>query len=139
MSPFQGGCACGAIRDEAAAEPVFVMHCHCKDCQKMTGAQMATVVGMPADAFSVAQGEAKVYETIGDSGAKVYRSFCGNCGSTLFSTADAMPGFYFIEAGSLDDGSWLEPSAHIYTSSAQPWARIPEDMAQYSKLPPTGG
>jgi hypothetical protein len=133
---FEGGCACGAIRYKASAEPAFVAHCHCKDCQKMTGAQMATVAGVAADAFSLEQGEPKVYITKGDSGANVYRSFCSNCGSTLFSTADAMAGMYFVEAGSLDDASWLEPTSHIYTSSAQPWARIPEDMAQFPKLPP---
>jgi hypothetical protein len=139
MKPFQGGCACGAIRYKAAAEPIFVMHCHCTDCQKTTGAHMATVVGVPADAFSVEQGTTKVYPTRGDSGGKVHRSFCADCGSTLFSTADAMQGLCFVDAGSLDDASWLVPTAHIYTSSAQPWARIPEDMVQYAKLPPAGG
>jgi len=99
---------------------------------------MATVAGVPADSFSVLQGEAKVYVTKGDSGANVYRSFCPNCGSTLFSTADAMPGMYFVEAGSLDDASWLKPTSHIYTSSAQPWARIPADIEQHAKLPPAG-
>lgn len=136
--PFKGGCACGAIRYEATAEPIFVAHCHCKDCQKMTGAHMATVAAVAADAFTVEQGKAKVYVTIGDSGGKVYRSFCAECGSTLYSTADVMPGFYFVEAGSLDDASWLRPSSHIYTASAQPWARIPADMEQHPRMPPTG-
>lgn len=103
----------------------------------MTGAHMATVAGVPSDAFSVERGEAKVFITKGDSGGNVYRSFCAECGSTLFSTADAMPGLYFLEAGGLDDASWLEPTSHIYTSSAQPWARIPQDMPQHAKLPPT--
>ena len=136
MNPFEGGCACGSIRYKANADPVFVVHCHCTDCQKMTGAQMATVVGIPTAAFHLERGEARVYPTTGDSGGKVFRSFCANCGSTLFSTAETMPGLHFIEAGSLDDASWLEPSAHIYTSSAQPWAMIPEGMTKFAKLPP---
>jgi hypothetical protein len=136
--PFEGGCACGSIRYKGTAEPVFVAHCHCTDCQKMTGAHMATVAGVASDAFSVLKGEARVYVTKGDSGGNVYRSFCPDCGSTLFSTADAMPGIHFVEAGSFDDASWLEPTSHIYTSSAQPWARIPEDIEQHAKLPPMG-
>ena len=135
--PFEGGCACQSIRYKASAEPVFVAHCHCRDCQKLTGAHMATVVGISSDAFSVERGEARVYITKGDSGANVYRSFCPECGSSLFSTADAMPGLHFLECGSLDDASWLNPTSHIYTSSAQPWARIPEDMEQHAKLPPS--
>jgi hypothetical protein len=137
-SPFEGGCACGAIRYKSNAEPLFAGHCHCTDCQKITGAHMATVVGVPGDAFTLERGTPKVYMTNGESGGKVHRSFCADCGSTLYSTAEAMPGVYFLEAGSLDDASWLKPSMHIFTASAQPWARIPEDMDQFEKMPPAG-
>jgi len=140
MSTNQGGgCACGAIRFTLSAEPLFVGHCHCKDCQKMTGAHMATVAGIPADAFTVNQGQAKVYDTIGDSGSKVHRHFCGNCGSTLYSTGDSMPGVVFVEAGALDDASGWKPGMHIYTRSAQPWANIPADMPSFPTMPPAEG
>ena len=135
-APFEGGCACRSIRYTVNTEPLFVAHCHCKDCQKMTGAHMATVAGIPSDTFSIQKGKPKAYVTRGDSGKDVYRSFCAECGSTLFSTCDVMPGFHFLEAGSLDDASWLKPTSHIYTSSAQPWASIPSDMEQHAKMPP---
>lgn len=133
--PFKGGCACGAIRYEASAEPVMVAHCHCTDCQKMTGAHMATVAGVPEAAFRVLSGKARVYDTTGDSGGKVHRSFCPTCGSTLFSTADAMAGMVFLEAGSLDDASWLRPTSHIYTRSAQPWANLNDDCQKFETMP----
>lgn len=132
---FQGGCHCGAIRFEAEGDPVMVVHCHCTDCQKITGAHMATVAGVPEASFRVVKGEPKVYATTGDSGGKVNRSFCSHCGSTLFSRVDAMPDVVFVEAGGLDDASGLEPSMHIYTRSAQPWARIPEDMQAFPTMP----
>lgn len=134
---YTGGCACGAIRYEAAAEPLFAGHCHCRDCQRITGAQMATVAAVPGDAFTV-QGTPKVYATTGQSGGKVHRSFCGNCGSTLFSQADSLPGMYLIEAGSLDDASGLKPEMHIFTATAQPWASIPADAPQFPGMPPAG-
>ena len=28
--PFAGGCACGAIRYECSAEPLFMGNCHCQ-------------------------------------------------------------------------------------------------------------
>src|SRR5271169_7134651 len=31
---LSGGCACGAIRYECDADPVIMMNCHCRDCQK---------------------------------------------------------------------------------------------------------
>lgn len=134
-APFEGGCACQSIRYKVNAEPLFTAHCHCKDCQKMTGAHMATIAGVSSDTFTV-NGEPKVYVTKGDSGRDVQRSFCAECGSTLFSTCDVMPGLHFIEAGSLDDASWLSPTMHIYTSSAQPWAGIPDSIEQHAKMPP---
>jgi hypothetical protein len=132
----EGGCACGAIRYSISSEPAFSAHCHCLDCQSMTGAGMATIAGIPEDGFSVTRGEPKVYDTIGDSGKQVHRRFCGDCGSTLFSSADSMPGMVFVEAGSLDDASGLQPTMHIYTRSAQPWAIIPAEMASFEAMPP---
>jgi len=132
----EGGCACGAIRFEISAEPVFSVHCHCTDCQKMTGAEMATVAGIPVKGFRLIQGEPKAYDTIGISGKKVHRSFCGECGSTLFSTGESSPELVFVDSGSLDNASGLQPSMHIFTRSALPWARIPSDMPSFEAMPP---
>jgi hypothetical protein len=134
--PQEGGCACGDIRFSISTEPAFAAHCHCLDCQKMTGAHMATVAGIPTEAFQLTRGEPRTYDTIGDSGEKVHRRFCSKCGSTLYSDADILPGMVFVEAGSLDDASGLRPSMHIYTRSAQPWADIPAGMPAFAAMPP---
>jgi len=34
---YKGGCACRAVRYEIAAEPVFMNHCQCLDCQHRSG------------------------------------------------------------------------------------------------------
>ena len=31
-----------------------------------------------------------------------------------------------LDAGTLDDTSWLRPAAHIWNRSAQPWMQFPE-------------
>ena len=36
-NPYTGGCACGAIRYECNAEPMFSWICHCRECQRATG------------------------------------------------------------------------------------------------------
>ena len=38
MPEMTGGCLCGQARYSANADPVFVGVCHCKNCQKQTGA-----------------------------------------------------------------------------------------------------
>ena len=34
---YAGGCACGAVRYEISAEPIFQNHCQCLDCQHKSG------------------------------------------------------------------------------------------------------
>ena len=41
---LSGGCACGAIRYEWAADPLIMMNCHCRDCQKASGSAYAAIV-----------------------------------------------------------------------------------------------
>jgi hypothetical protein len=38
-----------------------------------------------------------------DSNKRIVRSFCGDCGTGLYSTPDSIPGKAFLKAGSLDD------------------------------------
>ena len=135
VAPFQGGCLCGAVRYESISEPLAVMECHCRDCQKSTGGASAVAVVIPAGAFKLTRGAPKRFGSKGDSGADVYRSFCGDCGSPLFSEP---PGgaIMVVKAGSLDDPSWLKIGGALYVSSAQPWAHIDRALPAFEKMPP---
>ena len=44
--PVEGGCQCGAVRYRLTAAPLGVYACHCKDCQRWSGAayQLSMVV-----------------------------------------------------------------------------------------------
>ena len=134
-APFTGGCACGGVRYEVTAEPAFAVNCHCKDCQRATGGQMATLAAVPKSAFRLTEGSTKSFGYIGDSGKPLQRHFCADCGSRLFSNVEAMPDMVFVSAGSMDDASWLKPHMQIYASSAQPWATIPPDAKVFPKMP----
>ncbi|HEV2650142.1 MAG TPA: GFA family protein [Rhizomicrobium sp.] len=137
-APFQGGCMCGAVRYEVSSEPFAVMDFHCRDCQYASGGSHATVVIIPAAAFKLTQGTPKRYTVKGDSGQTVTRSFCGDCGSPLFSEPQSGQ-IWVVKAGSLDDPSWLQVGGAIYTKSAQPWAHIDPNKAHFDKLPPQAG
>jgi hypothetical protein len=118
---FTGGCACGAIRYECSATPIFALNCHCRDCQRATGTAYASVLRVSAKAFRVTQGEPRFYTVTADSGNTVSRGFCPECGSPLFSRLSGMTDVVGVRAGSLDDPSWHRPAADIFTKSAQPW------------------
>ena len=44
---YTGGCACGAIRYEIAAEPIFENHCQCRDCQRKSGTGHGSYLTFP--------------------------------------------------------------------------------------------
>ena len=81
---------------------VSAAHCHCRDCQRATGSAFATFCIVPEAAFSV-EGEPSSWHVEGESGRGVDRSFCGTCGSQLYSQVEVMPGLFFVKTGVMDD------------------------------------
>lgn len=140
MSParqatYTGGCVCGAVRYQCDVDPILAAHCHCRDCQRSSGAAFATVIGVPTQAFHVVQGAPRSYRYQGDSGNPLYRYFCGDCGAPLYTEVAVMPDVRFVRAASLDDPSWVAPSMHIYCTSAQPWDHVADALTRYDKMP----
>jgi len=133
MPEMKGSCRCGAVTYAANAEPVFVGVCHCRNCQKETGSAFSVVVGLPAPSLSVS-GTTKQYDSIGDTGKATHRTFCPECGSTMTHWADMMEGVTMINAGSLDDPSWVKPAMEIYCESAQPWVAMKGGMQKFPKM-----
>jgi hypothetical protein len=120
----------------ADAEPVAQAVCHCTDCQRQTGNPFSVIVGVPRAALEVEGTTLASFATIGDDhGGETRRHFCSACGSPVFSIAAAVPELAFIKAGSLDDGSWLEPAVEVWTRSAQPWSPHFEHAAQLERGP----
>ncbi len=132
----EGGCACGAIRFVCTGEPLLVAHCHCRDCQKSSGAPFATVVVMPRSGFRLLRGEPAGHEYRGDSGKSLVRQFCRDCGTPLFTRAQAMPDAWIVRVTAFDEPQVFRPQMHIYTASAQPWDVIPEGLPTCPGMPP---
>jgi hypothetical protein len=133
---FSGGCACGAIRYECSAEPLYMGNCHCRDCQRATGSAYFAAVGVSAATFHVTLGTPKYYEKQADSGSLMRRAFCQQCGSPVFLTNSTRPDFIGLYAGSLDDPSWVRPARDIYTASAQPWDYLHPALLKFPQMPP---
>jgi hypothetical protein len=134
MPQITGGCRCGQVRYSANAEPAFTGVCHCSSCQKETGTAFNIVIAVPQAALAI-QGSPKSYASKGDSGKTVVAKFCPNCGSTLLSEPELMPGMTIVRAGTLDDTSWLKPTMEIYCDSKQPWVELGGGMQRFPKMP----
>lgn len=132
---LKGGCTCGAVRYECEGEPVLAAHCHCRDCQRSSGAAMATVFAVPKAAFRLLQGQMACYQYTGDSGQPVIRYFCPHCGAPLFTDATVAPELKFVRAASLDEPAQIKPAMHIFCDSAQPWGLDQDKLPRFAKLP----
>jgi hypothetical protein len=64
----------------------------------------------------------------------VVRTFCGTCGTPLWSDSPNLP-FVAIRAGSLDDPSPAKPGLHIWTEAAQLWHATTPGAAVFERGP----
>ena len=96
-SKIHGGCACGAVRYEIAANPQFQCQCQCRACQRATGTGHADVLGFFENDVAMV-GTLSFHEGTGDSGKSVSRGFCPKCGSPLVWKFAANPGLAIIMA-----------------------------------------
>ncbi len=123
---MEGGCTCGAVRYRMTSKPMFVHCCHCRWCQRETGASFALNAMIEADRVVLLRGSPEAVDTPSESGKgqKIVR--CPDCHIALWSNyAGAGDALHFIRAGTLDEPDRLTPDVHIYTASKQPWVVLP--------------
>jgi hypothetical protein len=132
---LSGRCACGTIRYETDAEPVFMVNCHCRDCQRASGSAYAAYVMLPKGAVRI-QGEPHYHRVIGDAGKAVERGFCPNCGSPVATRLERLPELLGLQAGSLDDPSRYKPVMEMFVASAQPWDHLSPETQKMPHGPP---
>lgn len=132
---ISGSCLCRAIRYEVTVPISELRHCHCKDCQKSSGAGGAVNAMIPSSGFRITHGEPRCFTKVADSGRTLHRFFCGDCGSPLFSRRELTPENTVLRAGTLDDSSGMKITANIWTRSARPWAYIDPASQQFPGQP----
>lgn len=136
--PQQGGCVCGDVRYELREDPVVVYACHCTDCQTETGSGFHLAIVARMDAFSYTKGAPEVWRVELPDGRVKGAYCCPRCKTNLGGGRG--PGdMTGIDGGTFDDTSWLVPAGHIWTRSALPWLRLPEDSLQYPEAPGQDG
>jgi hypothetical protein len=120
---WEGGCQCGSVRYRVQGKPLALAVCHCTECQRQSGSAFGMSLAVPGESFRLLRGELKTFTTVCDSGRIKHCAFCPDCGTRIYhqGTEPVMS----IKPGTLDDTSWLDPGAHYWTKSKQPWVPIP--------------
>jgi hypothetical protein len=134
LVPFSGGCACESIRYVCARAPVAMLNCHCRDCQRSSGAPFASGFIVLASDVKIT-GTPKTYSIRAGSGCLATRSFCSDCGTPLFTRGEAAPEYMSIRFTTMDSPSEFQPMLDIWTSSSQPWVCFGQGIPHYPKSP----
>ena len=133
--PWTGGCACGAIRYETPAEPLFQNHCQCLDCQKRSGTGHGSWLTFPRRAEMRITGEASTWRVVADNGNEKVHAFCPTCGTPVHLTFTAAPDFIAVPAGGLDDPGRFTPQAVTYGVRGHAWDRLDPTLPKYERMP----
>jgi len=129
--PVEGGCQCGAVRYRLTASPQSVYNCHCKDCQRFSGAGWSMSMIVRDGDFAVS-GKTDRYERVAESGNLIGMNFCANCHGWLWNDPPA-PGIKVVRAGTLDDLNWAAPVGNIWTESKAAWVEIDPNQVNFAK------
>lgn len=128
--PLEGGCDCRFLRYRMETRPLFVHCCHCRWCQRETGASFALNAMIEADRVTNLGGEPEIVDTPSESGKGQMIARCPRCKVAVWSHyAGAGPVVKFVRVGTLDNPDALPPDIHIFTASKQPWVVIPPGHA----------
>jgi hypothetical protein len=123
------------VRYSFDARPLAIVACHCRDCQKLSGATNLLTVYAARESFKHERGDVQRFRKRADSGNEADYVRCARCGVRLWHEPLSAPQYVMIAAGTLDDPSWVIPVAHIWMSRATPSARIPAGVLRYEKGP----
>jgi hypothetical protein len=125
--PISGGCDCRRVRYRMETAPLFVHCCHCRWCQRESGASFALNAMIETDRVTSLAGKPELVNTPSHSGRGQQIARCPTCRVALWSHyAGAGPVLSFVRVGTLDNPDLLPPDIHIFTESRQPWVVIPD-------------
>ena len=130
---IKGSCLCEAVQYQIDGKLGPAMMCHCAKCRKASGSAYAVNTVVSTADFHLLSGENQLTEY--ESTPGVFRAFCNQCGSPLFSRRSATPDYIRLRMGTLDTPVDIKPDAHIFVASKAPWDIIHDALPQYAERP----
>lgn len=123
--PIEGGCDCRTVRYRMQCQPLFVHCCHCKWCQRESGASFALNAMIESHHVINLGADAELIQTPSDSGKGQLIARCPRCRVAVWSHyAGSGPIMKFVRVGTLDNPDACPPDIHIFTQSKQPWVKL---------------
>lgn len=130
----RGRCLCGRVQYSVQGSPKIVAHCHCEDCQRLTGAGHSTGAMFSEQTLELT-GEVAEYKLTSENGNEVTRVFCPACGSPILGRNTGMPGFITLSLGTMEDSSVFEPGVVVFARNRKAWDMMDESIETFDAQP----
>jgi hypothetical protein len=127
-------CCCGGLRVETTGEPTVVL-CHCRECQRRTGAPFGVGAYFKKDQVR-AEGSEKVYVRGSDSGRKLRMHFCPDCGTTVYWEAELRPDQFGVAVGAFADPSFPAPLRSVWEEARHGWVTLDPNLPHFPRGTP---
>ncbi len=119
---IEGHCLCGAVRITITEHGGFIGACHCRMCQRWSGALFVSF-NAPAASVKVTGAVARY-----QSSYFAERVFCPTCGSHLWArNTDMLDAPYDLMPGLFDAARDIPLTSEIYTDRALPGLALAGD------------
>jgi hypothetical protein len=126
---LEGGCLCGAIRYRLQGPIEDAAYCHCRTCQRQSGAPVLAWFSIAPAQFAYTNGKPKGYRASADA----TREFCSACGTYLLFREDDPKATLGVNTATLDDPARVPPTFHIWHKSRIAWFETSDNFPRFSK------
>ena len=131
---MRGGCSCGAVRYRLDSQPFDTGWCHCRNCQRISGAPALVFASVPVADLVIEKGSEAIGTTCPTDFGR--RQFCTRCGTPLTIAVDFQPDTIDIAVATLDEPDKVEPGFHIFYARRISWAEAGDTLPRHDKFRP---
>lgn len=126
---LDGGCLCGAVRYHLNGDIEESAYCHCRTCQRQSGAPVVAWFAIASAALAYTKGRPKGYR----ASTRATREFCGDCGTYLLFREDDATASLGVNTATLDNPAQVPPTFHIWHESRVAWFDTSDTFPRFAK------
>lgn len=126
---LEGGCLCGAIRYRLDGEIEESAYCHCRTCQRQSGAPVVAWFAIAPASFAYTKGKPKGHR----ASDRATREFSGDCGTYLLFREDDATASLGVNTATLDDPAQVPPTFHIWHESHISWFDTADTLPRHAR------
>ncbi|TFK23201.1 DUF636 domain-containing protein [Coprinopsis marcescibilis] len=134
---YSGNCLCGEIAFSIEGEPFHFVICHCSNCKQSGGGAFQANGFFKPQQVNLTKGRDVVKDYVDantKSGKSITRSFCPNCGTSLFITPTAS-GIAIVHVANIKGSENWVPKKESFAESRCSWIKEIELLSKkQSKL-----